>query len=70
MCKDLKCGKSFSQEQSLKIHNHEIHECHKDIKCEFCVNSLSEEGTFTEFMKPEKITNINIVIIFFLKVAN
>ena len=44
MCKDLKCGKSFSQEQSLKIHNHEIHEGHKDIKCEFCGNSLSEEG--------------------------
>ena len=45
MCKDFKCGKSFSQEQSLKIHNHEIHEGHKDIKCEFCGNSLSEEGT-------------------------
>ena len=45
MCKDFKCGKSFSQEQSLKIHNHVIHEGHKDIKCEFCGNSLSEEGT-------------------------
>ena len=29
----------------MKIHSHEIHEGHKDIKCEFCGNSLSEEGT-------------------------
>ena len=28
-----------------KIHCHEIHEHHKDLKCEFCGNSFSEEGT-------------------------
>ena len=28
-----------------KIHSLEIHEDHKDLKCEFCGNSFSEEGT-------------------------
>ena len=39
------CGKSFSHEQNLKKHSHEIHEDPKNPKCEFCGNSFSEEGT-------------------------
>ena len=66
--KDYKCkpsGKSFAQKSALKKY---IHTVHKDHKCKFCNKSFSQaKSTSTQFIKPLKITNANLVVNHFLK---